>query len=175
MTKEELEQAMDLYQDMVYRIALNYTKNRADAQDISQEVFLRLYRHGAAFPIEEHRRAWLIRVTINLGKNLVGSRWHRIMQHGTDDLSQIADESQEDMDQRMWVTQAMQKLSQNDRIILHLYYYEEFDTRSIADFLQIKEDAVRKRLSRARKRLEKQLGEEVFRYEAFQLDQTIPR
>lgn len=173
MNKEELEQAMDIYQDTIYRIAMNFTQNTADAQDISQEVFLRLYRFDRSFSSEEHRRAWLIRVTINLCKNIVCSKWHKIMQQSPEEIQNLASYDHENLEKRMWVTTAMQHLSKTDRMILHLYYYEEYDTRSIADFMQIKETAVRKRLSRARKRLEKQLGEEVFRYEAFQLDQTI--
>lgn len=172
MTKDELEQAMDIYQDMVYRIALSYTKSNADAQDISQEAFLRLYRCQQSFFTEEQRRAWLIRVTINLGKNLVRSRWHTIMQQTPTDLSEIS-APETNIDQHMWVTEMIQKLPRTDRIVLHLYYYEEYDTKSISRFLQIKEATVRKRLSRARKRLEKLLGEEAFRYETFPLDQTI--
>ena len=95
------------------------------------------------------------------------------MQQSPEEIQNLASYDHENLEKRMWVTTAMQHLSKTDRMILHLYYYEEYDTRSIADFMQIKETAVRKRLSRARKRLEKQLGEEVFRYEAFQLDQTI--
>lgn len=175
MTQMELEQAMDMYQDTVYRIALSYTKNTADAQDISQEVFLQLYRLDQHFPTEAQRRAWLIRVAINLGKNLLHSKWHRIMQQTPETLSDIPASSDDDihMEQRMWVTAAMKKLARTDRIILHLYYYEEYDTKSIAEILQCKETAVRKRLSRARKRLEKLLGEEEFRYETFQLDAAI--
>lgn len=173
MTKEELCSAMDLYQDMVYRIALNYMGNAADAQDISQEAFLRLYRCKTIFPTEEQRRAWLIRVTINLGKNILRSPWHRIMQQNPADAAEQAAQNADSMEIHV-VTEQIQKLSKQDRVVLHLYYFEEYGTKEIAGLLNMQEAAVRKRLSRARKRLEKLIKEESLHYEGIEMDPSLP-
>ncbi len=173
MTKEAFGQLLNHYQDMVYRIALNYTKNSADAQDISQETFLRLYRREIGFDSEEAQRAWLIRVTINLSKNLLRSKWHHIMQEEYQP-DQLFCDGPDCFPQYYTVTEAMGRLSKSDRMILHLYYYEEYDTAAISRILKIKEPAVRKRLSRARKRLAIQLKEE-FSYEEIPLDSPLSK
>lgn len=173
MTEEELRNAMDLYQDMIYRIALNCTGNAADAQDISQEAFLRLYRCGKTFSTGEQQRAWLIRVTINLGKNTIRSRWHRIMQQNQEDAVERAGQSADVMESNV-VTEQMQKLSKQDRMVLHLYYYEEYNTKEISSLMDMQEAAVRKRLSRARKRLAKLIKEESMPYEGCEMDSSLP-
>ena len=65
MSEAEFDAALAQYGDTVYRLAFAYTRNRADADDVFQEVFLRYFRRAPAFETEEHRKAWLIRVTIN--------------------------------------------------------------------------------------------------------------
>ncbi|MDE6129550.1 MAG: sigma-70 family RNA polymerase sigma factor, partial [Lachnospiraceae bacterium] len=71
------DEIIDKYADMVYRIAVNETGNREDAQDIFQEVFLRLVRYRDRISNEEHLKAWLIRVTINCAKKQKRSFWNR--------------------------------------------------------------------------------------------------
>ncbi len=173
MTNLTFRQLLDTYQDMVYRIALNYTKNPTDAQDISQEVFLRLFQRNADFDSESYQKAWLIRVTINLCKNHLRSKWHQIMRE-TFDPSRLAGQNQLPDPEQYLVTDAMKHLPDSDRNILHLYYYEEFTTAEISQILDIRETAVRKRLSRARKRLEKLLKEEFF-YEKITLDTAVSK
>lgn len=173
MEQKDFRALLDKYQDMIYRIALNYTKNDADAQDICQETFLRLFRREISFESENLRRAWLIRVTINLSKNLLRSKWHRIMQEEfqPEMMTQNGPDAEPE---GASVTEAMGRLSASDRTILHLYYYEEYGTDEIAKILEIRESAVRKRLSRARKRLAVQLKEE-FGYERIPMDSPLPR
>lgn len=72
-----LRQAMETYGDMVYRLALAQTQSSHDADDVFQEVFLRYLRSAPAFREEEHRKAWLLRVTVNCCKKLHGSFWRR--------------------------------------------------------------------------------------------------
>lgn len=65
------------YSDMVYKLAYARTKNKADAEDLFQEVFLKCYKANLQFNSEEHCKAWLIRVTVNLSKNFLTSAWKR--------------------------------------------------------------------------------------------------
>ena len=76
-TNDSVDEILDTYGRMVYRLAYARTKNRYDADDVMQEVFLRYIRSGKEFADEEHRRAWLIRATINCSKTLLSSAWFR--------------------------------------------------------------------------------------------------
>ena len=69
----ELEEVMKRYQNMVFRLAYSYTRSRSDAQDMCQEVFLRYFRKRPRFDSEEHRKAWLLRVTLNRARSHVSS------------------------------------------------------------------------------------------------------
>lgn len=68
MTAEKL---LEKYSDMVYRIAYARTQNIYDAQDITQEVFLKYIKSGKEFIDEEHRKAWLLKVAVNTGNTFV--------------------------------------------------------------------------------------------------------
>ena len=76
-TAEEVEEAIDRYADTVYRLAYAQTISRADADDVFQEVFLRYVKSRPQFNDEEHRKAWLLRVTVNCAKDIAGSGWRR--------------------------------------------------------------------------------------------------
>ena len=80
MTNEEqitTENAVDRYADMVYRLALSQMKNRTDADDLFQEVFIRLVSHIQELTSWEHVKAWLIRVTINCAKKHYDQYWNK--------------------------------------------------------------------------------------------------
>ena len=74
--ESELEDVFERYGNMVYRLAFAYARSKADADDIFQEVFLRYYRRAPAFQSEEHRKAWLLRVTINRAKSCLSKMPH---------------------------------------------------------------------------------------------------
>ena len=132
----ELEEAMDRYETMVFRLAYSYTRSRSDAQDLCQEVFLRYFCSRPIFASEEHRRAWLLRVTVNRCKSHLSSWWvHRPAQ------------------EYLELDLALEQLKEMDRLVLHLFYYEDCTTRQIAKILHCTEGAVRTRLTRARDRL----------------------
>lgn len=142
----ELEEAMDRYEIMVFRLAYSYTRSRHDAQDVCQEVFLRYFCSRPIFASEEHRRAWLLRVTVNRCKSHLTSWWVR-RTVPLDDRIAIPEPEYLELDL------ALEQLSRQDRLILHLFYYEDCSTREMAKILHCSEGAVRTRLSRARDRL----------------------
>ncbi len=149
-TQGELEQVMDRYSAAVYRLAYSHTRNAADAQDISQEVFLRYYQKRPEFASEEHRRAWLLRVTVNRAKSLVTSAWFR---HTVPLEEEICFPEPEVQDLSM----ALGTLSAKERTLLHLFYYEELSTWEMAQILGRKESTVRTQLTRARQSLKNKL------------------
>ena len=144
----ELEEVMGRYQTMVFRLAYSYTRSRSDAQDMCQEVFLRYFCSRPPFASEEHRRAWLLRVTVNRCKTHLTSWWIR-RTVPLDDRIPIPEPEPLALDE------ALRQLAEKDRLVIHLFYYEECSTREIARMMRTTAGAVRTRLTRARQRLGK--------------------
>lgn len=149
------DEIIDKYADMVYRIAVNETGNREDAQDIFQEVFLRLVRYHDRIANEEHLKAWLIRVTINCAKKQKGSFWNRkvalvekSVQEQSDERTANAYETVESVDSPVLL--AVRELPEKYRSVVYLFYYEEMSIAQIGKLLGEKESTVKSRLYRAR-------------------------
>lgn len=145
-TPAELERVMNTYGKMVYRLAYSQTRSSADADDIYQDVFLRYFQKRPRFESENHRRAWLLRVTVNRARNLFSSAWFR----NTVPLEECI-EFCEPEEQKL--DEALRSLPPKDRVVLHLFYYEELSVREMAQLLQRKESTVRTQLTRARRKL----------------------
>lgn len=139
------------HKNMVYRLALSYLKSRADAEDVTQQVFLRLLEcQGKIAPGKE--RSWLAAVTANLCRDTLRSAVRRLTQPLSEELV-FEDEDQSE------VFQAVMELGEQERAAVYLYYYEGYDTREIAQILKISRTAVTTRLSRARQHLKEKLEE----------------
>lgn len=145
-----LEQMIEKYSNMIYRLAMARTGNRENSEDIYQEVFLRLAKKMPDFKNEEHEKAWLIRVTINCSKNLLNSAF---LKHRTEIDENISFETEERHD----IYYAVQKLPQKYKTVIYLYYYEDYSIKEISRILHNNENTVKSRLSRARKELEKSI------------------
>lgn len=142
----ELEQVMNRYGTTVYRLAYAQTRSASDAEDIYQEVFLRYFRKCPHFESEGHRKAWLIRVCINVSRSLLTSSWWRNTVP-LDERIPLPEQELQDL------SDALDQLRRKDRELLHLFYYEELSTREMARILGRKESTVRTQLTRARARL----------------------
>ena len=118
---------------------------------------MRLYKYSGAFNDDEHVKAWLIRCAVNRGKTLLGSRWHRFSQPLEAAAELIHSDSYNDDSPLL---RLMGKLNKNNRITLHMYYYEGYTTEQIASILGISTNAVISRLSRARRQLKKLITDE---------------
>lgn len=145
---------IDQYQDLVYRTALAVVGNTADAEDIMQEVFFKYFRLHPNLENEQHEKAWFLKVTVNAGRSLLRSAWHR--KRSTADLSRFPAESRDP--ETSQVLDAVLALPDKYRIVIYLYYYEEYSMREIARLTEQTETAVAQQLSRGRKKLQKQLG-----------------
>ena len=141
------------YGDRLYAAAFNITRQRQDAEDAVQEALLRLFRSDKEFESEEHVKAWLIRVTINIAKSACTSFWHRNRVPYEDYMEEIPFEDDSDRD----LMEAVLSLPDKYRIIVHLYYYEGYKTREIADTLKLSENTVKTRLLQSRKLLKNKL------------------
>ena len=139
--------------DRLYAAAFNICRHRQDAEDAVQEALLRLWRSDKEFKSEEHVKAWLIRVTINLAKSTCTSFWHRNKVPLDESLEDVVFESEEDRE----LMEAVLSLPDKYRIIVHLYYYEGYKTREIAELLNISENTVKTRLFKSRSLLKTEL------------------
>lgn len=163
---DSVEAVVNLYSKMIYRLAYAKTANFHDAEDILQEVFLKyaqMGKKGLVFDSEEHRKAWLIKVTVNYSVNFLRSSWHR--RRRADELNEKS-EWQKDgcplSDTAISVINAVNSLPEKYRIVVYLFYYENMTTAGISGVLDIGENAVRTRLHRARERLKCVLKEVDF-------------
>ena len=145
---------MERYLTMVYRLAHARTGSVQDAEDVAQDVMLRLSRHERSIRNEEHLKAWLIRATVNRANSLFRSAWRR----KTLPLKAAARTERPEPPQHDALTVALSALSPKQRVVVHLYYYEEMRVDEIAAALGIRPDAVKMRLSRARAELRRRLN-----------------
>lgn len=154
-TDDCMEDIVIRYSNMVYRLAISHMRSRSDADDVFQEVFFRYIRRKPSFQSEEHRKAWLIRVTINCCKKIYASAWtKRVVLL---DESIIFEEKEENE-----LYYDLQKLPMKYRAIIHLFYYEDMSIDGICLALNKKPSAVKMQLARARAKLKEILGEDYY-------------
>ena len=146
---------IETYFNMVYKLALSQTKNRTTADDVTQEVFLRYLKHSEKLKTEEHRKAWLIRVTLNCSKNVFTNAWSKKTVPLEDELVFEEQEAGE-------VYYAVLELPSKYRSVIHLFYYEDMSIEEISNVLDRAPATVKSQLFRAREMLRKKLegGEE---------------
>lgn len=166
MAKEETgftsEEIIDRYADMVYRLAISQVKNRTDADDIFQEVFVRLVGHVNELQNMEHAKAWLIKVTLNCSKKHFGQYWNKNV-FPMAETKEVPEEEAgyEQVEKKIDnpVSSAVAKLPPVYRGTVHLFYFEELTVSEIAKVTGQKESTVKSQLHRARKMLKEMLGD----------------
>lgn len=152
MESSEAERVARTHAPMVYRLAYARTGNRADAEDVMQEVFLRMVRKAPAFESEEHCRNWLLRVTVNCVSDVFRAPWRR---HDLP-LEDLPAEQGEAPGEG-GVLDAVLELPAPYRVPIHLYYYEGLPVAEIAHAMGKSEQVVKTRLYRARAMLKEKL------------------
>jgi RNA polymerase sigma-70 factor (ECF subfamily) len=149
-TDDCVEDVIGRYSVMVYRLAYSRTVSRSDADDIYQEVFLRYIRKSPVFESEEHRKAWLIRVTVNCSNKQLSSAWARKTVPLDDTFSFETKEETSLQD-------TLKTLPPKYRTVIHLFYYEDLSVEQISNILGEKQSTVRTQLTRARAMLRESL------------------
>jgi RNA polymerase sigma-70 factor (ECF subfamily) len=142
---------------MVYRLAFAHTKNRGSADDIFQDVFLRYISKPRTFESEEHRKAWLIRVTINC----CNSMWSR-SQTWLKKTEPLTDTIPFETKEESNLFEVIMTLPLKYRTVIHLFYYEDFSVKQISEVIRAKESTIRTWLTRARTALKEKLKEDYF-------------
>lgn len=155
------ERLLEVYSDMVYTLAYSRTRNRHDAEDITQEVFLKYIKSGKRFSDEEHRKAWLLKVTVNSAKTFVGQAWFR---HRAD-IEEAENAAESDSDSASPLLDAVSELPEKYRTAVHLFYYENLSVEQISEIMNSKPNTVKSYLHRARAMLKEILKEGDYGYE----------
>ena len=148
MTESTFTAATERHLDMVYRIALNWFRNPADAEDAAQTVMLKLWQSDTEFADGEHLRRWLARVTLNVCKDMARSPWRR----PTVSLEELRSPVFSDGERRAVYREVM-ALPGKYRVPLYLYYYEGYSVAEIGELLRLNASTVQTRLARARGKL----------------------
>ncbi len=150
---ERARELVDRYADTILRLSYTYLKNTHDAQDICQDVLVKLLAEPRTFECPDHERAWVLRVTANACKDLLKSAWRKRTCGLNESLEVPAPEAEDGT-----VLAAVNALPPRYRAVIYLYYYEGYQAAEIGQILGIPTATVHTRLARGRERLKLELG-----------------
>lgn len=148
--ERDVKETIEKYADMVYRIALTRSGIVENAEDIFQDVFIKYSQKAPKFETEEHKKAWLIRVTINESKNFINQAWNRKVVNLDENLNFAKAEEND-------VFSVVCELPEKYRTVIYLFYYEGYKVGEIAKILKTREGTVKTWLSRSRAALKEKL------------------
>lgn len=149
-TDDYIDDILNRYGDMVYKIAYSQMKNKADAEDVFQEVFVRFIRYNPNFENDQHIKAWLIRVTLNCSKNIFKSAWFRRTTTLDDDIAISMPETSS-------VYETVLTLPAKYRMVIHLHYYEDMSIADISNATGKNLNTIKSHLKRGRELLKQKL------------------
>ena len=155
--ERETVEIMDQLGNAILRLAYSYLHNMEDAEDILQETLIKFVTTKPVFENEKHRKAWLLTVAANLAKNRIEYNRVRSSEELNEEIAGAAPEEEEDDLSYVW--EAVKKLPDNQREVIHLFYQEGYKTAEIANILGRKEATIRSDLKRARDKLKEILKE----------------
>ena len=121
---EQFTQYAQEYMDTIFRVAFNYLKSRADADDITQNVLLKLYKSNREFESDSHMKHWLIHVTVNECKKTLTAPW-RQFESIEDYAAKLHFMTPEHSD----LFYEVMKLPKKYRLAIYLHYYEAMSLR----------------------------------------------
>ncbi|MBQ9155098.1 MAG: sigma-70 family RNA polymerase sigma factor [Solobacterium sp.] len=157
MESETFTLIYEKYRDAVFRIAVTYLKNKADALDAVQEVMIRVYRHDGTFASEEHLQRWIMKTAVNVCRDQLKSFWKR----GRADADLTLFPAREDPDRLL--LEEVFALPLKYRSVIYLHYYENYPLKEISEMLRISESAAKMRAKRGRELLRLELEKEEIR------------
>lgn len=163
--RQNLQFKIDQYGDMLFKICYLRLQNVQDAEDVVQETFYQYIRREAPFEGEEHEKAWLIQVAMNACRKIWRSAWmrHRTGEEPdpkTPSSTEAVEEKMVRAEESRNLLHAVMLLPVKYRDVIHLFYYEEFTIKEIAEITGQKVSTVTSQLTRGRKLLKKSLKED---------------
>ena len=155
LRNEDIRDTVEKYRDSILRFAFTYLKNRAEAEDIAQEVFVAYIEKTPRIESEEKKKAWLMQVTANKCRNTLSSVWKKRVTTISDDFAYMPRENAS-------LLRYVLTLEKKYRVPIHLYYYEGYSIEEISRLMQMKAATVGTRLARGRKKLKDMIGEDFY-------------
>ena len=146
LSDSEFTELVQTYGDMVFRVALGYMRNQADAEDVAQSVFLSLYHTDKEFEGSFHIKHWLVRATYNECTSL-----YRALRRSPENIDDYIESLAQPQQEEAGLLGEILKLPKKYAAVLYLYYYEGYSTEELAGLLKVPAATVRTRLSRGRK------------------------
>lgn len=161
ITKTSFTTTYDKYKNTVYSVIFNYVRNAEDSSDLTQDAFVKLLESGIDYESDEHLKAWLIRVAINLSKNHLKFA----SKFSDEELPELPyyDKHGDEQD----ILSAVMMLPEKYRVPLHLFYYEDYTNKQIGDILGCPESTIKIRIKRGREKLKKILNKKGL-YDGYQ-------
>ena len=147
-----MEEIVTRHEDRLLRTALAIMGGKADAEDMVQDAFMKLFEKQPEFESMEHETAWLIRVTVNLCKSRLRSHWWKT-------TTPLLESCPAKSDDQHSVVESVIALPSKYRTVIHLFYYEGYSTKEIAEMTKQKDSTVRNQLARARRLLKEEILE----------------
>ena len=154
--EEKIREIYERCADDLYRLCWFYSGNREDAQDAVQNALVKLMEHGGEFESDSHAKGWLLKTGVNECRQIMRQWWKKRV-HIEEDLSIYGQETEQEDRELLAVISA---LPEKYRIVIHLFYYEDYSVREIADILKLSESNAKVRLTRGRTLLRNVLKEE---------------
>lgn len=153
-SEEEIKELVEKYSSLIFRISYCILCDVDDAEDAVQETLLRYITKAPEFNNEEHRKAWLIKVSANVSKNMLMFRLRR-------ETFNIEDVENIGISENDYETfELIMSLPAKHKIVMTLYYVEGYRCKEIAEIIGISEETVRKRLQKGRELLKKEFEKE---------------
>ena len=149
-----VREAVHKYGDMLYRLCFVMLRNTADAEDAVQETFIAYTTKSPVFSDKEHEKAWLLKVASNKCRDILRFRNH----HQLTELSGLEAVVQDD--ESSHILEALMELPEKFRLVLILYYIDEYKVKEIAEIIKKTPSAVKMRLQKGRKLLEEKYRKE---------------
>lgn len=152
ISEEEFRVKYEKYQNTIYSISLNYVHNKLDAEDITQDVFMKYLSSDEKFDTLDNELYWIIRVTINTSITYIKSKWKSSVTL-SNELVNVQEDNNSDA---LRMRQIISSLKDKYKEVIILYYYQNYKTNEIANILKVSQDTVKKRLERARDLIKKE-------------------
>ena len=173
-TEEEFNEKYERYSNMIFKICILNLKNIADAEDVTQEVFLKLMcQTNTEFVDADHEKCWIIRVTINLCKDRIKSFWNK-NKNNIEDYQELYSENLFEVDYHdLEILQKIMKLPVKYKETIHLYYYEGYSIKEISVILNCGESTIKMRMKRGREALKMEMEEEIWSNEIINKQWTV--
>lgn len=150
---EQAERMLNSYGDVVLRLAYSYLHNMADAEEVLQDTLVQFLKSAPELATREHEKAWLLHVAANLSKNHIK---YNALRQADELMEELVAEKRSDLS---FIWDAVKNLPAKFREVIHLFYYEGYQTAQIAQLLGMKESTVRSNLARGREKLKVVLKE----------------